>query len=75
MEWAGGLRGGGGGGGRDGRGRRVMGWGSRGNAETPGGRPWRCFADRAAKILPSALTSSASEQPVLPRGASSSPGP
>lgn len=65
----GGLRGGGGGGGGGdgggggggGRGRRVMGWGSRGSTETPGGRPWRCFADRAVNSLPSALTSAASE--------------
>lgn len=62
VEWAGGLRGGGGGGGGGGgRGRRVMGWGSRGSAETPGGRPWRCFDDRAVSSLPSAFTSSASE--------------
>lgn len=71
----GGLRGGGGGGGGGGgRGRRVVGWGSRGSAETPGGRLWRRCADRAGSSSPSALARSASEQPVLPRGASSSPG-
>lgn len=70
----GGLRGGGGGGGGGGRGRRVAGWGSRGSAETPGGRPWRRCADTAGSSSPSALASSASEEPVLPRGASSSPG-
>lgn len=52
-----------------------MGWGFRGSAETPGGRPWRCFADRAVSRLPSALTSSASESPVLPRGSQFLPGP
>lgn len=69
----GGLRGGGGGGG-GGRGRRVVGWGSRGSAETPGGRPCRRFADRAGSSSPSALARSESVQPVLPRGANSSPG-